>query len=411
MRLILLLCLGLYYSSCLAQSNDEEDVYSLGIKYIQKNKHLVAIDTIQKLKQLYINSHTSKLDESIIATYDNALALFNSFIGNEYTLDNKHKQVKNISSEVTFTAALPYIIKQAKHQKVIMINEHHNVPKHRLLTYNLLVDLYKLGYKYLAVEALVPEVPYKFNLNYPGPYVHEPNMTNLLKKAVSIGYKLVAYESQDTTEENSKRPYLTFNLRELHQANNLYQIFIKDPKAKVLVHAGHEHIWEQGGKYTMTMAENFKALSGIDPLTINQSVAHINEFTNTLNASSTLKKNDQPYIVLNNRGIPRISSHDQKGDYDLLLSWPSPKVIYGREDYMLAKKGCKTYAMNVSQTDRGKLLQIRNIKDGPKGIPVDQFIIKDSTTKVATALPPGIYTANLIDSNGKLKWSRKISIK
>lgn len=394
------------YKNCAAQSEENIDLYTLGNDFLKKNQYLRAVDSIQKLRYLNEQSGKNKTEGNI---YDHALALFSSFIGEEYQQRPIRQTIKD-STKVRFTRAIPYIIQQAKKQRIVMINEDHNIPKHRLLSYNLLADLYKTGYRYLAVEALVPEFPQQFNLDYPGLYILEPNMANLLKKARELGYKLVAYESQDTTAEDAKRPYLTDNLRELNQANNLRRIFTKDPKAKVLVHAGHGHIWEKGNKNMMTMAEYFKAISGIDPLTINQSVNNADEFKDRLDASPDLKNNGEPYLVLNEQGLPGLSAMDQKGAYDLLLAWPGPKERSGRKDYMLAKKDCKQQLINVTGSDAGKLLQIRTITEGEKGIPVDQFLIKEGTKQVATALPPGKYQLQLSDQSGSIIWKKKTLI-
>lgn len=159
------------------------------------------------------------------------------------------------------------------------------------------------------------------------------------------------------------------------------------------------------------MAEFFKVLSSIDPLTINQSVNNVDEFKSKLDKSPDLKRNDMPYVVLNEHGIPRTSMMDNINDYDLLVAWPTPKQVYGRDDYMLAKNGCSQFIVNIKESDIGRLLQIRDIKAEKKSIPIDQFIIKSGTTRIATSLPDGTYEAQLMSSTGSIIWTKKIIVK
>ncbi len=63
-------------------------------------------------------------------------------------------------------------------------------------------------------------------------------------------------------------------MREYDQAKNLYErMFKNDPNARVVVNAGYAHI-QENGKYLggQSMAQHFRKLSGIDPLTIEQTM-------------------------------------------------------------------------------------------------------------------------------------------
>src|SRR6185312_10257007 len=78
-------------------------------------------------------------------------------------------------------------------------------------------------------------------------------------------FKVVAYESDK--EGNG-------DVREYAQAKNLYErVFKADPQARLVVNAGYAHI-QENGRYLggRSMAQHFRKLSGIDPLTIEQTM-------------------------------------------------------------------------------------------------------------------------------------------
>lgn len=161
---------------------------------------------------------------------------------------------------------LDSIASEARNRQVVMINENHFYPNHRTLVYDLLDTLKAVGFRYLALEALAPEQEEKVNRTrtidlQTGFYIQEQQYARLLRKALALGYTLVAYENTDTAVE-----------REAGQARNLYDKTLgRDPQARVLVLAGMDHILEeptaQGKKW---MAALFKETYGIDPLTIDQ---------------------------------------------------------------------------------------------------------------------------------------------
>jgi hypothetical protein len=161
--------------------------------------------------------------------------------------------------------ALQAIAEAAGTRQIVMINEAHHVPQHRAFTLELLGELKKQGFTYFAAETLSQD-PDLARRGYPtgrtGGYIPEPLYGDLVRTALRLGYKIVPYESEDANSGPGGR--------ERDQARHLQErIFARDPKAKVLVHAGYAHIFEIPGPRAM-MAAVFKEMTGIDPLTINQ---------------------------------------------------------------------------------------------------------------------------------------------
>ncbi len=180
---------------------------------------------------------------------------------NDTILNNINKNV------VSDSLAINKIVETAKNHQVVMVNENHFYPNHRILATDLLAKLRNIGYTYLALETLAETQDSLLNLEgaYPtletGYYTREQNYGNLLREAKKLGYKFVAYENTDKTKD-----------REVGEAENLFNKTIAiDPKAKVFVIAGISHILEKptisGKKW---MAAVFKEKYDIDPLTISQ---------------------------------------------------------------------------------------------------------------------------------------------
>ena len=79
-----------------------------------------------------------------------------------------------------------------------------------------------------------------------------------MRKAKSLDFVITGHENLNNNVD-----------REVGQANNLFEIFKKDPLAKVLVYVGHSHL-EKENKSKKWMAQIFKEISNINPITINQ---------------------------------------------------------------------------------------------------------------------------------------------
>jgi len=111
-----------------------------------------------------------------------------------------------------------------------------------------------------------------------GHFTCEPVAGELVRQALAIGFNLMPYE--DSIEGHS------IQQREYAQAEHIYNLFKKDPKAKVILIGGAEHIEKAAAsKDRIPMAASFKILSGIDPLTIDQTTmteGSINSYGNYL---------------------------------------------------------------------------------------------------------------------------------
>lgn len=185
--------------------------------------------------------------------------------------ENRKKHLQPIISEIIqknpeIETALEGTINTIKtisaNENIVMLNEMHWNPNHRILATQLLNPLKENRYNYLAVEAVNQDFVADLNdRTFPtkntGYYTREPFFGLFLRKAIEMGFKIVAYD--DFESEN----------RERTQAENLNQIFKEDPKAKVFVYAGIDHILEYSVN-SKKMAQYFKEITGINPVTIDQ---------------------------------------------------------------------------------------------------------------------------------------------
>lgn len=158
------------------------------------------------------------------------------------------------------------IVKAARNKKLIMFNENHFYPNHRTVLRKVLPELYDMGYKYLALEALEYDENDEINLREKlkiedGFYTREPQFIELIRTAKSLGITLISYD--DLAKDGN---------REINQADNIYEkIFEKNPNAKAILLAGVSHIFEKEDRNGKTwMAKYFKEKYDIDPLTISQ---------------------------------------------------------------------------------------------------------------------------------------------
>ena len=317
------------------------------------------ISTIMDLVQKWKNSNKfyailNEINE--FPTYDKQeewtklqMALtYSSFLGeNEFyetylnQLESRFKPNDTISNRIqehskTGKEVIETILKEAEKHRIVMINENHFYPNHRLLVVDLLVKLKEIGYNYLALEALDIQQDSLLNLKnaYPtletGFYTSEPNYSNLIRKAKELGYEFVAYENTDSNKN-----------REIGQAENLYHKTFKiNPESKVLVLAGIDHVLEKptsSGKEWM--AAIFKNTYNIDPLTISQT--HLNAYRNLIESkygiiSSNFFNNERlnsvDYLVLNNnqdnpiQNLPTSYSYKNNTGNDVQVA-----LFYGNE--------------------------------------------------------------------------------
>lgn len=244
-------------------------------------------DKFQFLSTVNASMSNNKLYDSLIVDYEKERKQnFNSLI---VDLSNKDGVYKD-------KAVFGKIAEIAKENQVVMLNEDHYYPKHRLLAMELLETLKANGYNYLSLEGFNSKSSEKESIpNYKnGIYTDEPYFAHFIRKAIAMGFTVSGHEKVDKKVD-----------REMGQAKNIIKILEKDPNAKIFVYVGHSHIEKKDGK-DKWMAEYFKELSGIDPITINQTVIcadtkqDLTLVSRKYFADTTKVKSSADYFLVNN---------------------------------------------------------------------------------------------------------------
>lgn len=235
-------------------------------------------------------------------------------------------------------AANPTIVALARNTRAVFINEAHAYPQTRAAIYTLLRPLREEGYSVLALEGLTMApapangaecmdsvifdkdlVKRGFPVRSSGFYIREPIFAEIIKEALRLNYTIVGYETSDDTDSSIEN-------REQRQAQNLACVLDKLPSAKILAIAGYSHVSKKsdykvpGGM----MAARFKALTKVDPLTIDTTKlleADRSRFLYRGRPLSEMAANSdtaaQPYALWNAGG----RLYDVDG-YDLVLLLP-----------------------------------------------------------------------------------------
>lgn len=227
-------------------------------------------------RYMYLLKATPKLPAAdqqlalqMFASAENELGLYNEALF-DFPLKSYIPADASLPTTTDWIAAdaVDAITMMARNRRLVMVNEAHHDAHTRLLTLALLPRLHALGFNYLAIEALSDKDAKLMQRGYAlqdsgTEYLHEPTYGEIVRSAIRLGYILVPYDVGANSQTD----------RESGQARNLYRkTFARDPNAKVLVHAGYAHIDKARGRLgnAQPMAEYLQQLSGIEPLSIDQ---------------------------------------------------------------------------------------------------------------------------------------------
>jgi len=280
----------------------------------------------------------------------------------------------------------------ASNYKVIMLNEAYNKPLHRAFAYSLLDVLYNRGFRYLAMEMLNPMPDQELTkLTYKtGHLPTEPVAGELIRQALELGFKLVAYEDP-LAEKHSPTE------RDSIQASNIARILKQDPDAKIFVYAGYGHIAEKSTTPDfIPMGMAFKRMTGLDPLTIDQT-----DMTEESNFSFGKAFYDayvekfpptSPSIPLDNDEPVNVTGTTL---YDLTVVHPKTTYYYSRPTWLALSN--RRHAVSVKTTNRNIFLvqayyQFESIGTKPgQVVPADQTYFSYGNGVYTLYLRSGLY--------------------
>jgi len=276
-----------------------------------------------------------------------------------------------------------------------------------VFTASLLKGLYQAGFRYFGAETLTVRDSILNQRKYPiiasGYYTKEPQYGNLIRESLKLGYYVFPYEA--TTAEE----FASGKSREIAQARHVEAILKQDPKAKILLHCGYDHVIEVPltNSWQKAMAGRLKEFTGIDPMTIDQQQwTELSQPTkeHPLYQSMNLR---EASIYINAKGevYPGLSL----GRTDVQVAHPRTRYRYGRPTWLLRAGQWKPYFLKRKQFSlklpclalayrADELIGKQNF--GGQPIPVDVVELRSWEERKALILPIGKYRIIFQDLSG-----------
>jgi hypothetical protein len=300
--------------------------------------------------------------------------------------------------------AVREIAARAAAARVVILNEAHDSPRDRAFALEVARALRPLGYSMLAAEAIInfTDAAERDSAmarlaadGYPrrgtGTYVLDPVFADFLRQSLALGYRPFAYESTGFNRSDSAAGRIT--RREQAQAENLAEILRLNPGAKLLVFVGYGHVMESPratveGRLEW-MAARLKRLTGLDPLTIDQTL--FDETDPTARAYRGLlnprlgRRPAVPFLG----GAPLLGGSYGSG-VDLQVVHPPLRLIRGRPDWMrrVGRRPVEIPRRLLPASGR-RLVQAFVADEPADAIPLDQVVVEAGRPAPPLMLPRG----------------------
>jgi hypothetical protein len=300
---------------------------------------------------------------------------------------NKYKKRK-----LNYHAAKDFILQNAKDKQIIMFNEGHDRPQTRAFVVSLLEDLKKEGYVCLALETFDERGNLKELDGTTGIFTQEPMSGEVVREGLRLGFKLIPYEhvTQYKKIETNKLPdtfvteQQTIDAREIGEAKNLFnRIKTKTGIEKTIVLAGYGHIAKTYDSTFTSMAMYFKKFSGINPLTIEQTIL-LEENEHSAYANKLLN------IMLNKDSIFAFTPKDAKmfgvdsTAYDIYIYNPHTTYSHNRPTWLITSADKYFVNIEIPKSIKPVLVQsyvkneIKSDNDYKIKIPCDQTFYSEN---------------------------------
>lgn len=294
--------------------------------------------------------------------------------------------------------ALETIISATKNKNLVLINEVHHRPEHRVFMTQLLQELHKQGFRYLAVEGMNERDSLINERKYPndksGFYIQEICYGNMLRTAMNLGFRIVTYDTYFGG---------TSNERDSVQAVNIYnQTFGKTENAKVLVHAGYGHLSKNPFGGNRPMGFMLSHLYGLSPFVINQVevIEHEIKTKQSANYQHLINKYeiDRP-IVLKRKDNEYWTV---TSSYDIDVIHPKLTFKNGRATFLFYNNRQAVDLPKALKQEKylGHLIRVFNHSEPSSAVPIDQFELQNLNMKII--VPKGKYRIEIYNYNNEI---------
>jgi len=380
--LLLALAVASSHAQSAAQWQEEQIAASDKSEQIMldANKHKSLLAQFQIMRYAYIGNTNPAFRvifgqylswyQTFIGDYPDAAATFS--IKQSALPDDRPSPLDN--PDYTARPALDAIAELARHRRAVFFNEAHNIPLTRTLTVELLGKLRAEGFNYFAAETLYQTDTGLQARGYPtkdsGFYTEEPICAEMVRTALKLGFKVIAYEALSDA---------TGNAREAEQAHNIYrQVFKKDPKARLVVDAGYAHIQTSGTFLGgSSMAEHLQKLVHLDPLTVEQTMlfAHTSTDDDHPYYEPIMQhlRPKQPVVFIGKTGKP----WSLRPGYDVSVLFPPTAMRRGRPTWLDLGGERKPFYVSGGRCNRTFpcLVAARYADEGVDAIPADRLVL------------------------------------
>lgn len=298
--------------------------------------------------------------------------------------------------------AVREIAARAASSRIVILNEAHDSPRDRAFGLEVARALRPLGYRLLAMEALSndadparrsPAMAALAQEGFPrrttGHYLRDPLFGDFLRQALALGYRPISYE--DTNHHTDGTVLEQISRREQAQAENLAAALQQNPGERLFVYVGYGHAAEApveryGGRGEW-MAMRLKRLTGIDPLTIDQT---------SIDETVARRRAYRDLAAPRLRGRPGILFHDGApmvdgefaGVVDLQVIHPPLRLVRGRPDWMrrVGRRPVDIPRRLLPASGR-RLIQAFVAEEPADAIPLDQIVVEAGRPAPPLMLP------------------------
>lgn len=297
--------------------------------------------------------------------------------------------------------AVKAIAQAAQSRQVVVLNEAHHAPFDRILALRLARALRKEGFEYLACETFRGLDEHVLNKGYvvkaTGPYAREPTYAKFLTDAISDGWKFVSYEPSGPASLH----------RESGMAKNLVdRIFAKDPKAKVFIYVGYSHAKKvpssTGDDDNSKMAAQLSRMTGIDPLTVNQTTL-FDQFNNTrqsrLYAHAARKtRSRDPIVLIQKDGSPvKLTIDDSAYDIEVVHPAYVNDAKTGRPEWLSKLFVPRDVPKELLPTKGRRAIYAYLKNTESDAVPLDVILLTARSPPPKLMLPPGEFVFEVED--------------
>lgn len=303
------------------------------------------------------------------------------------------------SDTVTYIDPIPKIIELAKKHRLLMINESHTKPLHRVFVAKLSQALAKTGFDYMGIEPLSRSLddadtmtkfmqrgyPLFAELTY---LRRDPIIGQAIEMIIASGYDLFAIET-DLPMPLGTQSRIAH--RESNNADRVIKFMGQNPKRKFVLYTGPHHLKEEldysGNAW---LAKFIKDKSKIDPLTIAQTDCY---------GRGYFDKGELGYAMpIDQNGTP-ISF----GGFDVIVIPPVEDGYRGRPLWLKTALGRQYVDIpeNLKFDDQYTYVEAINLDRHENAGAEDNIYRKPYSNKVL-ALRPGRYRLETTNKNKEL---------